>query len=525
MKKNIVIINPDQMRADTLHHLGNEASSTPYMDRLASEGVSFSNCHCQNPVCVPSRSSFLTGLYPHVHGHRTQGHLLRSGESNLFGELKKNGYYVWANDRGDMLAGQDDEWLKQNFDVLYSEPGKEAGTDEGRGKKGDDRYFSFYRGVINTNGQDTTIQDGDMVWTMGAIEHIHNRPKDKPMALFLGFADPHPPYRAEQKYIDRIDTSQLPSRIPSIKETDGKPSMEAGLLKGLGVKDWDEKRFNQLRTVYLAMCSRVDDKIGMVIDALKAEGIYEDTAIFILSDHGDYTGDYGLVEKAQNTFEDCLTNVPLIIKPPKGEKVDKGINTNLVELIDFYATVIHYAQYEPERDHFGISLHETIGDKTVEVRSAVFCEGGRRHGELHCVEGGGLTDMVDDYEPRMELQASEGPEHTKAVMVRTKEFKYVRRLYEQDEFYALQEPTAEQVNLINDPRYTAEISKLKEILADWYLETCDVVPRNQDSRMSNEYMIKVLSQSGIPVEYLRDEIVNKKKPMSEVVAGFMKFRK
>ncbi len=64
-RPHIIIFNPDELRADALHHLGNPAAITPNLDRLAAEeGVSFSRAYCQNPVCVPSRCSFFTGLYP-----------------------------------------------------------------------------------------------------------------------------------------------------------------------------------------------------------------------------------------------------------------------------------------------------------------------------------------------------------------------------------------------------------------------------------------------------------------------------
>lgn len=61
-KVNIIIFNPDQMRADSIGHLGNPAARTPFLDEWAkSEAVSFRNAFCQNPVCVPSRCSFTTG--------------------------------------------------------------------------------------------------------------------------------------------------------------------------------------------------------------------------------------------------------------------------------------------------------------------------------------------------------------------------------------------------------------------------------------------------------------------------------
>ena len=83
MQPNIIYFVADQLRADALHHLGNEASQTPNLDALASEGISYANAYCQNPVCVPSRCSFLTGLYPHTTGHRTI-HYLQNEEAANF---------------------------------------------------------------------------------------------------------------------------------------------------------------------------------------------------------------------------------------------------------------------------------------------------------------------------------------------------------------------------------------------------------------------------------------------------------
>ena len=82
---HIIIFNPDEMRADTIAHLGNPAAITPCLDEFAhQDAVSFSRAYCQNPVCVPSRCSFFTGLYPHTKGHRTMNYLLHPGEPSLF---------------------------------------------------------------------------------------------------------------------------------------------------------------------------------------------------------------------------------------------------------------------------------------------------------------------------------------------------------------------------------------------------------------------------------------------------------
>ena len=105
-KPNILIFNPDEMRWDAMGHMGNKAACTPRLDSFAAnDAVSFRNAYCQNPVCVPSRCSLFTGLYPHTTGHRTMGYLMREHETSLLKELKDAGYYVWANARNDLVAG------------------------------------------------------------------------------------------------------------------------------------------------------------------------------------------------------------------------------------------------------------------------------------------------------------------------------------------------------------------------------------------------------------------------------------
>jgi len=228
----------------------------------------------------------------------------------------------------------------------------------------------------------------------------------------------------------------------------------------------------------------VDHQFGLLVDALKKAGVYDDTAIFFFSDHGDFTGDYGLVEKNQNTFEECLTRVPFVIKPPKGISVKPRVSDALVELIDFPATVEDLTGIPPKHTHFGRSLLSVIAGKTDEHRDAVFCEGGRLHGEVYAMELESVSSQNPEglYWPRVALQRSEGPEHGKAVMCRTKDFKYVRRLYEQDELYDLRRDPMELHNRIGDREYADVIPKLKERLLTFYLETCDVVPHKADSR-------------------------------------------
>jgi len=500
MKPNILIINPDQMRADSMRHMGNPAAYTPNLDALAGEGVSFSNAFCQNTVCVPSRCSFMTGLYPHTLGHRTMGHLQQPWEENLFSDMKQAGYYTASSVRGDLMAGQYSKYHKALIDeYLPVLPGKRRPTmfTPDRGATDSDTYFSFMGGVIPTVAPDGNFTNMDDMVFNGALRFIKRRPKDKPFFMHLGLNAPHPPYNIEKKYYDLIDKSKLPPRVPTIRDADGKPLMERGLRNALRVGDWDEDRLDGIRIVYLAMVAKMDDQIGRLLEVLKSEGIYENTAVLVISDHGDYTGDYGIVEKSQNCFPDCITNVPFLIKPPKGVPVDPGVNDTLVELTDLCATVAGMSGAEIKRAHFSKSMLPTVADKNKPHREYVTCEGGRNPGEVHCMEYDPATHNPDSiYAPRMELQAREDGTHTKAAMLRTEQYKYIKRQQESDEFYDLSR--GERFNLIGDPAYSDKIKEMQMQMLGWYMETCDTVPLRQDSRMPMAFVKNIVRAAKLP---------------------------
>jgi len=482
---NIVIVNPDHFRAEALAHLGNPAAVTPNLDETARTGVSFRYAFCQNPVCSPSRCSFMSGWYPHVRGHRTMHHLMRGGEPVLLRILKENGYYVWWGGKNDLVAGQ--HGMAPYCHAYYPGRGRKGrpvrGDSPWRGEPGGDNYFSFYMGELD-KGDEEYYPDEDWDVVHRAIEVIEDPPAE-PFCLFLALSYPHPPFAVEEPWFSLVDRNALPPRAPLPEDWDMKPAMLRGICRNRGLEGWDEARWNELRAVYYGMCSRVDHQYGLILDALKRAGRWDETAVFFFSDHGVYAGDFCVVDINQNTFEDVQIRVPFLVKPPSSVPVRPGIRDALVELVDFPATVYDLAGIEPGYSHFGMSLLPLVRGERNEHRDAVFCEGGRLHGERHCMEleyEPGHTDPTDIYYPRLSLQASDGPEHTKAVMCRTREYKYVMRLYEKDEFYDLRDDPRELHNRIDVPAYEAAVSALRERLLRFFLETCDVVPHDPDER-------------------------------------------
>ena len=496
-RPHIVIFNPDQWRGDTLRHIGNPAAVTPNLDRVAAtDGVSFSRAFCQATVCTPSRASFMSGWYPHVRGHRTMYHMLHqygnvTDEPILLQMLKDSGYYVWWGGKNDLTPGQEPTsrccHVRNRIPPRPPELGQRVNEHDHiqaeRGHPGSDTYYSFYTGKIELPEAERPY-DHDWGHILTACEMIRSADTDRPLCVYLPIGFPHPAYRVEEPFYSMIDRSAIPPRIPTPPGPwEGKPSMLRGIWQRQNMQSWSEDRWTELRATYYGQCARVDYQFGLVVDALKQAGIYDDTAIFFFSDHGDFTGDYGLVEKNQNTFEDCLSRIPFVVKPPAWVDVKPRVSDALVELIDMKATVEELCGIEPDHTHFGRSLIPVLTGETTEHRDAVFAEGGRREGETHCMELESSSSQAPEgeYWPRVNLQ-QQLPEHTKAIMCRTHTHKYVRRLYEHDELYDLERDPAELHNVIEDPAYANVLASLKERLLTHYLDTSDVVPHRTDRR-------------------------------------------
>ncbi|RAK11721.1 arylsulfatase A-like enzyme [Halanaerobium saccharolyticum] len=483
-KPNLVIFIADQMRADSLSHLGNKASKTPNLDKIVQEdGVSFKNNYCQNTVCVPSRSSFLTGWYPHTKGHRTMHYLLEEDDPMLLKTLKNNGYNVQWIGRNDVIPA--DKSLDDYCNSYYSGYDKVSEEERKKSSKWKEKYRgendseSFYSFLAGKSDKNIPFVQYDWNCINRALNFIDNYNDEQPFCIYISLIFPHPPYGAEEPWYSLIDRNKVRSPRPVPEDWDQKASMLKGIYDRQNLKNWNEDRFKELRAVYLGMVARVDHHFGMLVNKLKEKELYNNTSMIFFADHGDYTGDYGIVEKSQNTFEDPVSNVPLIIKPHKGIKVKPRVTKSLSELVDLSATVADLTNIELEHIQFGESVVPVLEGEE-KHKDAVFAEGGRIHGETQAMEKGHGPES--EYWPRLNTQEQEGPEHTKAVMIRMGKLKYIERLYEKNELYNLESDPDELNNLICSEDYQDQIIKFKARLLKFYMETADYVPDRKDKR-------------------------------------------
>lgn len=207
--------------------------------------------------------------------------------------------------------------------------------------------------------------------------------------------------------------------------------------------------------------------------------------MFVFADHGDYAGDYGLVEKWPSGLEDVLTRVPLMVRIPKG--ASDHVVSEPVELFDIMPTILELAQVPARHTHFARSLLPQLHGGQGESRRAVFAEGGYSRHEPHCFEGrdeGSQTgrDERHIYYPKGRLQQEHPESVGRTVMIRTMSHKLIYRPEGLSELYDLRSDPRELNNVYGQSDHTDGQRELEQRLLDWYVETSDAVPYDEDPR-------------------------------------------
>lgn len=479
---NFIFFMPDELRAESVGCYGHPLAPTPNIDRLAGEGTRFAQCHIQHPVCTPSRCSMMTGWYPHVRGHRTLWHMLRPDEPNLLRYLKSAGYDVYWGGKNDLLAPECFADSVTDFrlgDRSRRALGGNRASPAPPYAPDDPRYYSF---LYDPPPVDRIEQLNDFRNVDGAIELLRAKPA-APFVIYLPLTFPHCPYFAPSPWHDAID----PAAVLPLRPADlpGKPDFHTLIRETRRLGALDEATLRKINAVYLGMAGVIDHLLGELLEALDESGLAGDTAVFFLSDHGDWAGDYGLVEKWPSALDDTMTRVPLIARVPGGAR--GHVVQEQVELFDLTATVLDLAQIPARHTHFARSLTPQLGGAAGDPRRAVFAEGGYDPHEPHTFEGR-PTDHIAGrgpdhiYYPKGRLQQDVPRSVCRATMIRTLTHKLIHRPRGISELYDLSADPHELRNLHSQEAYAAVQRDLERQLLDWYVRTSDVTPFDEDPR-------------------------------------------
>ena len=149
------------------------------------------------------------------------------------------------------------------------------------------------------------------------IDFLRDRARrTEPFVLYLPLSMPHPPYACPQPFHDMVNPADIPPLRPA--NLPGKPDYFDLIRRYRRLDEVPDEVFAKIQAVYLGSNSYVDWMLGQLLDALDETGLAENTCVVVTSDHGDWAGDNGLVEKWPSALDDTLTRVPLLIRAPGG---------------------------------------------------------------------------------------------------------------------------------------------------------------------------------------------------------------
>jgi arylsulfatase A-like enzyme len=466
----MVLFMPDQLRADCVGAFGNPVVRTPHIDALAARGTLFRNTYSQHSVCSPSRVSMLTGWYPHVTGHRTLTHLLKPWEPNVFRLLKEDGYNVaWVGQRGDTFAPGMTEASTSFFGFMDSRPDPKVMFAPCPYPRDHKLARAYYWGPREGEGAALDLDEANV---RTAEQWLAEGPRE-PWVLFVALLFPHPPFTVEEPWFSLHARSDVPPPVDT--DLAQKPKFMREIREAHGTDRLDEKDWREVVATYYGMISRVDDQLGRVLRAVDRAGCAERTYTFFFTDHGEYLGDYGLVEKWPSGQDDCLLRNPLVVAGPR---VREGAACeSFVEMIDLMPTLLDLGETEASHTHFGRSLVPVLTGADTQHRDAAFAEGGFIRAEEHQLETAGFP-----YDLKTRLQREDPVNVGKTVSLRTDRWTYVYRLYERCELYDRQDDPRELRNLSGSREVAGVEQGLRDRLLAWMVETADVVPWDGDPR-------------------------------------------
>jgi len=410
---------------------------TPNIDKLAKEGVNVKNFFVTQSICSPSRASFLTGTYPHIHGVNQNNKYVDPDWTNyapFSTHLQKSGYETAHIGKIHMAWKRGKEHIRPGFDYWFSFIGQ----------------GQYFNPKVNDNGRETQIEGymTDILTDKTVDWLVNKRDPDKPFSLNLWHKAVHEKHLPAPRHEDLFQDDPLPEPpFDTHKETfKGKP--EWLRRKTYGFK-WNENdkipeelpeitwpinkhKYMQLLRSLIA----VDESLGKVIKTLEEIGELENTVIIYSSDNGYFMGEHTFIDK-RLAYENSM-RVPMIIRYPKLISKSSVVDEQCLN-IDIAPTILDLAGVNKPSYMQGESMLKLIsGKKDKSWRKSMLFE-----------------YYVDDAWPYA------GPNQ---VAVRTNEYKLIDNFLEDDidELYDLKNDPGEMKNLINDSSYDLVEKELRE---------------------------------------------------------------
>jgi arylsulfatase A-like enzyme len=343
-KPNLILFLPDQQRADTLACYGGMKVHAPNLNKLASESVVFERAYVTHPVCTPSRSSLMTGTWPHINGC-TRNSVPLDRRFRVFPELMEDKDYRIAY-MGKWHLGEEGP-AGRGFEQWVS-------TDD----HGDYTNFLVSNGITpdKQNGRFSELAISNLPLDLSrpkflekhACEFIEKHQRD-PFILVVGFVEPHSPYNGplnDEHPLDEVELD-VTATLPESEDIPLRYRLMREWQQAEAILDRERLPFqlffgitpDEYRSIkqrYLGLVTLVDQSIGAILECLERFGLSEHTVVVHTSDHGDSLGAHHLFGK-ETMFEEAA-RVPLLIRLPD-QRRSKMIS-HPVSHIDFVPTLL-----------------------------------------------------------------------------------------------------------------------------------------------------------------------------------------
>lgn len=340
-RPNLLYLHSDQHNPAVIGCYGDPVVETPNLDRLAAQGVRFSNVYCPSPLCVPSRMATLTGRFPHENQVWTNDHVLDSGVPTLAHAMGAAGYRPVLIGRmhavgSDQLHGYAERLVGDHGpNQIGGQP-----VDHGalQGTAGPARISLQKSGpgqsAYQVHDEDVTAATVDYLNRLGVTKRAGLRPE--PFSISVGFMLPHQPFVARRAdyahYLGRIG----PPRHPEPFSDHLHPHFRRW-REQCGIEDVPADEVLRARTAYYALVTRLDAMIGQILAALHDNQLDENTLVIYTSDHGEQLGEHGLWWK--QTMYDGSAKVPAILSWPGVLPPGVGCE-RVVSSLDLNATML-----------------------------------------------------------------------------------------------------------------------------------------------------------------------------------------
>lgn len=382
-RPNILLITSDQHRADALGAAGHPCVRTPHLDLLAHQAVTFDRAYTDCPICIPARTTLITGIQAHHNGmaaYASDFRVRRPREAFLGSLITRAGYQTqligkthWHTDVGFRAGFESVTFLAQlrmAQAAYYGRPGDVHGmgvNEFGPTPADLPPHLQSSRWIVER-----------------CLDFLSLRDTSQPFFLWASFQDPHPPMTVHEPYASMYRGRSIPrARTPSWCTATSGPRSLFLQRNASNPGPMGEEELADARAAYFGTITHLDHQLGRLFGALMAERVWDDTFVLYASDHGELLGDFGAFGKS--SFLEPSWRVPLMLRPPANWGLEPGRHSSaLVQVADILPTLCEVAGAEAPLDIDGRSLLPCVGGPASTGASYVHGQ----HEDAHVVTDG-----------------------------------------------------------------------------------------------------------------------------------------